>query len=139
MEARNAAIISHNAESISIHIESSLEEQIDSDNHIDSSISSDIHTFIDRENITPPCEEYTTSNMNESLESTIQFSLNYEESTISIPNSPIMNCSNMETSVYYTPLVGSQIVALDDYFYTPKGQFTPKKHVLKSKMISITG
>ena len=83
VEAKNAEIITHNAESISIHIESPLEEQIDSDNYNDSSISSEIHTFIE-ENITPPCEEYLF-NINESLESTIQLSLNYGESTISTP------------------------------------------------------
>ena len=117
MEAMNTEIIVHNTESILTDIENPFEEQMYS-NLIDLTTSEEI--------ITPPSAEHTT-NIDESIEesieeseSTIQFSLNYGESTISTPSSSIVNGSKEETLIYFTPPLGSQIAALDDLFYTPE-------------------
>ena len=81
----------------------------DPDAQIDLPISDEID--IVSENIPP------VSDGDESTQSTIQFSLNYSDSTISSPSTP--SCSKEETWLYFTPPLGDHMDATDDVFYTP--------------------
>ena len=98
----------------------SSEGQIDStpsegqiDQNPDAQINLPISNEIDivSENITP------VSDGHESTQSTIQFSLNYSDSTIPSPSTP--SCSKEETSLYFTPPFGCHMDATDYVFSTP--------------------
>ena len=87
------------------------EGQIDQDPNaqINLPISNEIDNV--SENITP------VSDGHESTLSTIQFSLNYSDSTIPSQSTP--SCSKEETSLYFTPPFGDHMYATYDVFSTP--------------------